>query len=291
MSHKGYVYIKIITLIIFISCLFFLMPSFMKDMMNRPVYDKLGYIPTGKIMKMALGEFRWLLGEYYTFKAITYYGDIKPKAMSGKEVEIEYYNLYKIIEASIILNPYHEDAYYFAQAAFTWDIRRIREVNALLSYAFRYRSWDFKIPFFLGFNYSYFLKEYEKAAMYYKRAAEISKNPFFAGLASKYFYESGHTELGIIFLKYMINGIKKESIKKIYQKRLKALQGIYHIEKAIKEYKKRFHCVPSNINELIRKGILKEIPEDPYGGTFYIDRHGKVRTTSKLRERGTGWKR
>lgn len=265
-----------------ILCLFLVMPPFLRDMMHRPIYERLGYVPTGKIMKLLAGEFRWLLGEYYTFKAITYYGDVKQKAISGKDVKIEYYNLYKTIETAVILNPYHEDAYYFAQAAFTWDVGRIKEVNTLLRYVFRFRKWDFKIPFFLGFNYSYFLREYDKAALYYKKAAQLSGNPFFASLAARYFYESGRTRLGIIFLKYMIKGIRKKSIKSIHEKRLKALQAIYVIEKAVQRYKKCFGYFPSSIKELLTKGILEELPKDPYGGDFYLSKDGKVRTTSNL---------
>jgi len=273
-------------LVLFVSLCtwFFFIPYFSKDLKKRPIYGKLGYVPTGKIMKMISGEFRWFLGEYYTFKAITYYGDIKEKALAGENVQIEYYNLYKLIETAVILNPYHEDAYYFAQAVFVWDIGRIKEVNAILRYVFRYRKWDFKLPFFLGFNYSYFLKEYKKAAEWYKKAAEISGNPFFASLAARYFYESGHTELGIIFLKFMIKGIRKQKLKRIYEKRLKALEAIYVIEKAVKRYKKLYGQLPTSIRQLVEKRVLKKIPEDPYGGKFYLDKTGRVRSTSNLKE-------
>lgn len=272
-------------------CFFLVMPLFIKDMNRRPIYEKLGYVPTGKIIKMIAGEFRWFIGEYYTFKAITYYGDVKQKAISGKDVDIEYYNLYKTIETAVILNPYHEDAYYFAQAVFTWDVGRIIEVNALLKYVFRFRKWDFKIPFFLGFNYSYFLKQYDKAATYYKEAAQLSGNPFFASLAARYFYESGQTELGIIFLEYMIRGIRNSSIRHIYEKRLKALQAIYVIEKAVQKYQKKFRTLPSSVKDLVIKGILKELPKDPYGGRFYISKNGKVKTTSNLTEERTTWRK
>ena len=271
--------------IISILCLVFIMPFFTKDMKKRPIYEKLGYVPTGRIMKIVTGEFRWFMGEYYTFKAITYYGDIKQKVLSGRDIKIEYYNLYKTIETAVILNPYHEDAYYFAQAIFIWDIGRIREVNALLKYVFRYRKWDFQIPFFLGFNHSYFLKQYKKAAEYYKKAAELSKNPFFASLSARYFYESGHTELGIMFLEYMLKNIRKKEIRQVCEKRLKALKAIYMIEKAIQKYKIKFGCLPSNIYDLVKMGILRKLPTDPYGGIFYIDNNGKVKTTSNLTEK------
>jgi len=192
-------------LVLFSVLLIFTMSNFTKDVKGRPLYQKLGFIPQGKLYNALLGEFRWSSGEYFTFKATTYYGGKSKSIMSGRLREVEYYNLYRTIQAAILLNPYHEDAYYFAEGAFAWDIGRVRETNALLKYVIKYRNWDFKIPFFLGFNYAYFLKDYEKAAVYFKKAAEMTHSSLFTNLAARYFYEGGETELGITFLKYMIS--------------------------------------------------------------------------------------
>ncbi|MGA1846084.1 hypothetical protein [Deferribacter abyssi] len=265
-----------------VVCLVLFFPYFQKDMQKRPLFEKLGYTPQGKFYKIVLGEFRWFMGDYLSFKSIIYYGGKVDKISERKFHEVEFYNLYRTIETSIILNPYNEDAYYFAQGAFTWDIGKIREVNALLKYVMKYRTWDFKIPFFLGFNYAYFLKDYKTAAYYYKKASEISGSALFTNLAARYFYEGGETELGIAYLKTMIKITRKESIKKSYEVRLQALEAIYTIERAIKRYKEKNKALPKDIDELVRKGFLREVPKDPYGGKFYIDKDGKVRTTSKL---------
>ncbi|BAI80740.1 conserved hypothetical protein [Deferribacter desulfuricans SSM1] len=257
-------------------------PYFKKDMQNRPLFEKLGYTPQGKFYKAILGEYRWFMGEYLSFKAIIYYGGKVEKVQQRRYNEVEYYNLYRTIETSILLNPYNEDAYYFAQAAFTWDIGRVNEVNRLLEYVMKYRTWDFKIPFFIGFNYAYFLKDYKKAAKYYKKASEISKSPLFTKLAARYFYEGGETELGIAYLKTMIKITRKESIRKSYEIRLRALEAIYQIEQAVKNYEKKFGKKPKTIEDLVKSQVLKKIPVDPYGGKFYLDKDGKVRTTSKL---------
>jgi len=269
-------------LVLFSVLLIFIMSNFTKDVKRRPLYQKLGFIPQGKLLKSLLGEFRWSSGEYFTFKATTYYGGKSKNIMSGRLREVEYYNLYRTIVTAILLNPYHEDAYYFAEGAFAWDIAKVRETNALLEYVIKYRNWDFKIPFFLGFNYAYFLKDYGKAAVYFKKAAEMTHSSLFTNLAARYFYEGGETELGITFLKYMINNTKDKRIKKIYKKRLTALLSIEKIETGVEEFKKRYKHLPKDIGELVKYNILKEIPQDPYGGNFYIDEDGKIRTTSRL---------
>jgi hypothetical protein len=244
--------------------------------------QKLGYTPSGKFYKAVAGEYRWYLGDYLSFKSIIYYGSRFEYLQQGILEEIEYYNLYRTVEASVLLNPYNEDIYYFAQSVFTWDIGRVREINMILEYVSNFRNWDYKIPFFLGFNHFYFLKDYKKAAFYFKKASELSGAPLYVGLASRFFFEGGDTAMAINYIKVMISTTTKDNLKKQYQVRLKALEAIFEIENAVKKFKAEKDRFPRNIEELVLLGYLKQIPKDPYGGNFYLDENNRVRTTSKL---------
>lgn len=257
------------------------LPHYQSMVKNRPTIYKLGYTPSGRFYRAIAGEYKWFLGDYLSFKSIIYYGGRTDYVSRGMFGEIEYYNLYRTVEASILLNPYNEDIYYFSQGVFTWDVGRVKETNRLLEYAFNYRRWDYKIPFFLGFNYAYFLKDYKNAAIYYQKASELSGSSLFANLAARYLYEGGNTILGIDYLKTMIKIARKEDVKKQYELRLKALEAIYEIEQALELYKRKYIDIPT-IEKLIELKYLKSLPVDPYGGKFYIDNNGKVRTTSKM---------
>ena len=277
-----------LSLVALIAIFAFYMPHFTKYMEKRPLYAKLGYVPHGKLFKAILGRFRWFEGEYYTFRAITYYGSKVKYIVKHNTKSVEYYNLYTYIKTAVLLNPYNEDAYYFAQAAFSWDVGQVRAVNSILKYVYKYRPWDFQIPFFLGFNYAYFLHDYIKAAKYFKDAAKLSGSSLFANLAARYFYEGGRTQLGIAYLKFLIKNTRNKAYKKIYLTRLKALEALNYLQKGVDKYKKIYGKLPKSIDELLRRGIISYIPEDPYGGKFYIDKNGKVKTTSKL---ARGWKK
>ncbi len=273
---------KYIILVISLLGLYLCMPMFTNSMKNRPSYAKLGFVPQGKLYAAILGGFRWFEGEYYTFKSITYYGGKVRDITYNHGRNVEYYNLYRTIKTAIILNPYNEDAYYFAQGAFTWGVGAVKAVNTLLEYVFKYRPWDFQIPFFLGFNYAYFLHNYSKAATYFKIAARLHNCSLFVTLASRYYYDSGKLELGINYLKYMIKHTKNRSIKQVYEIRLKALERIKFLEDAVATYKKLYSTYPKKLKDLVEKGIINGIPKDPYGGKFYITKNGKIKTTSKL---------
>lgn len=264
-----------------IICYIIYLPYYQNMVKNRPTIHKLGYTPSGRFYKSIAGEYRWFLGDYLSFKSIIYYGGKSDYVSRGIFEEVEYYNLYRTVEASILLNPYNEDAYYFAQGVLTWDVGMIREVNKLLEYVAKYRGWDYKIYFFMGFNYAYFLKDYKNAAIYYQKASEISGSTMLANLAARYLYEGGDTILGINYLKVIIKMERKEDVRRQYELRLKALEAIYEIEQALILYKKNYTDIP-DVEKLLKLGYLKDLPVDPYGGKFYIDEKGKVRTTSKM---------
>lgn len=251
-------------------------------MSQMSLEEKLGYIPSREILKMASLDHRLLMGDWLSFRVITYYGGKIDPGMAGKTRNIEFPNMYRFMDGATYLDPYNIDAYYFTEAAFTWGLGRIKEVNRLLERGLQARQWDPMIPFFMGFNYFYFLKDYPNASKYMKIAAERSNNPFFANLTARFLYESDETALAIDFLKSMIEEIHNEAIKKELQRRLKSLETIQYLEKGVSIFKTRFDRPPHSIEELLDSNIINTIPKDPYGGRFYIDEKGKVRTTSKL---------
>lgn len=254
-----------------------------KDISGRTIQEKLGYIPSRQAMKILSLDHKPLAGDWLFFKVMTYYGGkIDPSFRGSGKVEIEFPNMYRFLDVVTELDPYNIDAYYFTEAVFTWGIGRIKEVNRILEKGLRYRKWDFYIPFFLGFNYFYFLKDYENASRYLKITAEITKNPFYVSLASRMIYEAQRTELAIAFLKGMIEETWNEAVKKTLMMRLKAFEGVLTIERAIEDFEQRFGRRAVDINDLVKTGLLKEIPKDPYGGIFYIDKEGRVRSTSNF---------
>lgn len=205
-------------------------------------------------------------------------------AKSSNEMPIppDYPAMSRIIHGAVQLDPYNMDAYYFAQAILVWDVGRVDIANELLDYGMRYRTWDWYLPFFAGFNHSYFLKDYAKAAKYYQRAGELSGSDLFKNLAGRYMQESGQTDLAIAYLSSMEKGEKNPAIKQSYRTRLAAFIEVKRIEVARDKYRKMNGALPDTINQLVSKGYLSSSPIDPYGGKFFFEPNGKVSTTSKF---------
>lgn len=253
--------------------------SFLKE---RPLQVKLGYLPHPQVLKVLSAEHSVTVASMAVLRVLFYYGTLLQEVQERHHVRPEYFNMYRILQGASELDPYNMDTYYFAQASFTWELGRIKEVNALLERGMKYRTWDPWIPFYLGFNYAYFLKDYQHAAPYMQRAAKISGNPLFVKLAARYFYESKRSDLGLAFLNTMIAGAKNKSVKRSYELRREALQAVLIINKALDLFRERFQRKPASLTDLVVSGVLSQLPADPYGGKFYLDADGVVRSTSKF---------
>lgn len=188
----------------------------------------------------------------------------------------------RLLHGAVQLDPYNMDAYYFAQSFLTWDAKQYKLANELLDYGMKYRTWDWYLPFFAGFNNAYFLKDYAAAAKYYKLAGELSGSDLSKLLAGRYMQESGQTELAIGYLAAMEKGEKNEALKRNYQVRLNAFREVRRIEQARDKFKEIKGRRPATIEQLTQEGFLVPRPVDPYGGQFYLEPDGKVATTSKF---------
>ena len=261
-----------------------LIGPFTSYMRNKPVEEKLGYVPSIKLLKPLSADQREMVGASLVFKVLMYYGGMIGKAPEGPVVTapMDLPGMSRLLHGAVQLDPYNMDAYYFAQGILTWDARQFKVANDLLLYGMRYRNWDWYLPFFAGFNYAYFLKDYEKAAHYYKLAGDLSGEPLYKSLAARYLQESGRTDLAIAYLTGMVKTAKNVAIKQTYEVRLKAFREVRRIEVARDRFAAERGNRPVSVDQLVQSGYLYPAPVDPYGGRFILDDTGKVATTSKF---------
>jgi hypothetical protein len=249
---------------------------------KRPVMEKIGYIPDYRVLRFISADHRAFVGASLVLKAMVYFGSLQEKSFNKLSTPPDYLSMYQAIYTGLKLDPYNMDAYYFAQAFMVWDAGRAKEANALLDYGMKYRTWDFMLPFFAGFNSAYFLKDYAKAAEYYKKAGELSGAELYTNLAGRYLWQSGRTGQAIAYLTMMEKGAGNEAVRKSFRTRLQAFQEVRRIELARDRFRDERGRAPETVEELLRSGVLSPPPRDPYGGRFYLEPDGQVATTSKF---------
>lgn len=261
-----------------------LIGPFTTYMRNKPIEEKLGYVPSIKLLKPLSADQKELVGASLVIKTLMYFGGIAGNPGDARVISEapDLQGMSRMLHGAVQLDPYNMDAYYFAQSFLTWDAKQFVLANNLLDYGMKYRTWDWYLPFFAGFNNAYFLKDYSKAAEYYQRAGELSGQNLFKSLAGRYMQESGQTELAIGYLTAMEMGERNQAVKKSYQIRLRAFKEVQRIERARDSFLKSGGVLPVTVDTLTNSGLLKPGPVDPYGGTFFIEPGGKVSTTSKF---------
>lgn len=260
-----------------------LIGPFTSYMCEKPVKEKLGYVPSVKVMKSLSVDQKELAGASLVFKVLMYYGNLMGQPQGSLLSDPgDLQGMSRLLHGAVQLDPYNMDAYYFAQGILTWDAHQYQVANNLLDYGMKYRDWDWFLPFFAGFNSAYFLKDYPKAAHYYNLAGDLSGESLYKSLASRYMQESGQTDLAIAYLGGMVKTAKNDAVKRSYQIRLQAFQEVRRIESAANRFRAEKGTRPASVEQLVRAGYLKSVPVDPYGGSFYLEPDGKVATTSKF---------
>jgi len=234
------------------------------------------------LLKITALEYDGLVSDFLFLDSIVFYGGTMNRTERPRVKEWEWQWLDRTLSASTDLDPYFLDPYLFGNAIFTWEAGMIQEANDLLAKGSRHRNWDWMPPFFAGFNYFYFLQENEKASAFLMEASRRPfANPMLASIASKLAFKERRTETSIQFLEEMLQRTDDELTKQRFKKRIEALRGILLLEQAVAQYQKRYHEKPKSFELLVAKGIIQNVPQDPYGGKFYIDPSGNVKSTTE----------
>lgn len=226
-------------------------------------------------------EFKGFLSDFLFLKVITFLGDKIGKHEQFNDTYADY--LSASIDSITDLDPYFWDAYLFADMMLTWQMGKFQQANELLFKARKYRTQDYRVPYFIGFNYFYFMGDNAKGAQYLMEASKLPGSPsYLPNLAARLSVYSFQHRTAIAFLKKMLDDTQNEALARQLTMRIKALIALDKLEQGVAQYKKTFNRMPPSLNELLVAGIIEQLPEDPYGGQFVLLKNGRVFTTSRM---------
>lgn len=237
-----------------------------------------------QLVKITSLEFDGLVADMVYLKTIVFFGSTLSGTNRRKATEAEFRWIDGMLTLTTDVDPYFLDPYLFANSALTWEAGKVREANLLLEKGVRFRTWDYWLPFYLGFNYFYFLGDNDRASKYLIEASgKPGASPFYGHLGARLAYNSNNVDNAVIFMENIVKNIQDKTMKRDYELRLQALKSIQYLQYAVSEFKAATGRLPHDFFELLSLGYIKQIPLDPYGGTFYLDSKGFVKTTSELR--------
>ena len=237
------------------------------------------YVLPPQILKITALEYDGMLSDLLYLRGLVFLGGTFERSEPGRErvQPWEWQWCYNVMDTSSQLDPWFFDPYFTGNAFFTLQAGMVRESNALLERGMRARDWDWMIPFFIGFNHYYFLRDIDRATEY---LMEASRRPGpseqLASLASRLAFKENRTLNSILFLEAIVRKTQDDRMRENYEIRLKTLRAIRSLEIASERFQARFRRKPRELNELVTRGILTAIPDDPLEGGFLIEEDGTI---------------
>lgn len=249
---------------------------------NKPPLESVRYVPRPSLLKAVSLEYRLLVADFFWMKVTLLYGEpyFRKKATPQDWDYIE-----KTVMLVTELDPYFFIPYYFAGIVLPMEANRYEAAIKILERGLKYLKTEWRIPFLIGFTYYYYLHDNLKAAEYFEMASKLPEAPeYLPKLAARLRFEAGEIRNAIAFLITIYNNTDNLVLKKSLARRIKALQDILYLTEAVNLYKKRFGHPPDSLKDLVRSGLIRAIPQEPYGGKYYYDKkEDKVKTTSNFR--------
>lgn len=242
-----------------------------------------GYtLPSAFSRVLAFG-YQGLLSDFEFLQAMTFFGGRSVEGQSMTDADWDFFT--RSLDVVTDLDPYFLDPYVLGEGLLVWDAQRFEQANALLEKGIRHRTWDWQLPFYVGFNHFYFLRDYATGGRYVMQAAELPGSPaYLKKLGARLAYYGGQSKTALLFLKQMIAETRSETLKQSMAKRLLALEKAVEIETALEKFRAEQGKDVSDLNELVATGYLPVLPEDPYGGEWGILKNGRVFSSSKFVE-------
>lgn len=240
-----------------------------------------GYVIPSKFSRVLALEHKGLLSDYLLLKTITFFGE---RVMAEQPLSDEDWNfIIGSLDAVTDLDPYFLDPYILGEGLLAWESGKYLEANRLLEKGRKYRTWDWQLPFYIGFNHFYFLGDNEKGATYLLEAARLPDSlSFLPDLAARIGYYGGKSRDAAVFLKGIIAQTDDRRVKERLEKRLTALERAAWIEDQVARFKRERGRMPIDLMELIGSGYAETLPQDPYGGEWVLMEFGRVFSTSRF---------
>ncbi|MCG2711377.1 MAG: hypothetical protein L6416_03525 [Candidatus Omnitrophica bacterium] len=235
--------------------------------------EKIVYDSPAEYAKLIAGNFQGIFADAFYIRGILAITDeYEDRAVWQKWVEGNF-------AAALILDPRLIEAYFFAGIVIARDEAGIDSGIAFLKqyYALNPKQW--RIPYWIGFNYLQ-KGEYLMAAKYYQEAAVLpSAPPFLKSNPAMLYYEAGSPSLGIMYLEGLLNSVNDPKQLEWITIKLEWLKHIMFLEKKVQEFKTVYGVMPRSLTDMLKAGTLRDIPADPFRGGYYFDaQSGRVKS-------------
>jgi len=240
----------------------------------------IGRVPAAALVASSL-EYKGVVADFMFLNASNFIG--RKLQERSEPLPEEWQQFYLMLDRMTELDGQFLDPYVFAEMMLAWQGQRYDQANTLLAKGREKRPYDWRLPYYIGFNHFFFQQNFSEGARFIMQAANISGSPpYLPNLAARLAFYGSRSKTALVFLQQMLNENKQVEINPELKKRLTALQGAAQIEDAADAYMKETSRSAGDIKVLVEAGFLDVLPVDPYGGKWQLHPSGRVDSTSNF---------
>jgi len=230
--------------------------------------EQLGSLPKAEYLKPAMLGYHHLGADLLWLRLVQVVGKRSNTAH-------EYEWLYHALDVITDLDPQYDYAYQVGGIVLTHLANRVDLSNKLLIKGLEPNPTVWQIPFYIGFNYYFYLYDPGHAAEYIARASRITgRPPFLPLLATQLYAEAGSPETALNFLMAIRSQAPEGWIKEQLETRIMEVtieRDIRALEKAISHFRQREGHLPHKLGDLLKTGDITALPPEPFGGQYTLD--------------------
>lgn len=241
-------------------------------------FQELSQLPRGEYLKPVLLGYHHLGADVLWLQMLQVLG----KRQNSAD---EYAWLYHALDVITALDPQYVYAYYLGGVVLTDLGGQVELSNRLLKKGHAANPYAWSLPFLLGYNYYFVLGDAGSGADYIGRASQISGAPnFLPGLATRMYSESGSPDVALQFLEELWKRNPDVAVREklaIRAKEVMIERDIRLLESAVQQHQVKKKYFPSTLYDLVTRGYLTQMPQEPFGGSYELDpKTGKVTSST-----------
>jgi len=241
-----------------------------------PIAESVLYVQSPAVMKRLALSFDPLVADVYWIRALQHFGGTRRSADSVKRYEL----LYPLLTIATELDPLFNIAYRFGSLFLAepppGGPGRPDQAIALLERGLEARPDSWRYMQDIGFIYYWWVHDYEAAADWFDRAADVPGAPWWLrSLAATTLVQGGDRQASRALWRSLLESaddnewLRRDSARRLQQ--LDALDRIDELAVAVSRYQAAGGQPPYRWADLHRRGFVRGTPLDPTSTPFVLD--------------------
>ena len=233
------------------------------------------YVQSPRLMARAALSFDSVLADVYWIRALQHYGYYR----LHQDAPQRYRLLYPLLDLTTSLDPHFNVAYRFGaiflSEADPGGAGRPDLGVALLEKGVAVTPEKWQYYHDIGFIYYWHLNDPRMAAEWFRRGGALPGSPWWLRTyAAVMLTKGGDRQASRAMWNNLLQTADNDWVRKSAQLRLMQLDALDQIDELVRvrdEFTRRRGRLPESWEELVRAGLLREIPQDPTGIQYTIN--------------------